>query len=104
MDYKDVKQILDIPNIENYLRTVFELDLYEVGDRTIIYKVKLPNRHSIVIDLNSDETLILGSQDLAEILTHYDISFFDWKEYNDLDEAVGAFMYRPLINESEKNY
>jgi len=104
MTFKDVKKILDIPNIEDHLRTIFELDLYEVGDRTIIYKTTLPNNHKIVIDLNSDESLILGKQDLAEILTHYDIGFFDWKEYNDLDEAVSSFMYRPLVDESEKNY
>jgi len=104
MNCKDVKKILDIPNIEDYLRTKFELDLYEVGDKTILYKYALPNKHTIWLELHSNETLIFGKLDLAGIIAHYDIGFFEWSEVNDLDDCISAFWYRPLIKESEKNY
>ena len=104
MEAKDVKKILDIPNIEDYLTDVFMLDLYEVGDKTIIYKTNLPNRHSISIDMHSDESLILGKLDLAEIIAHYKIGFLNWVEFNDLGNVVSNFMYRPLIYENRKNY
>jgi hypothetical protein len=104
MDIKDVKTILHIPNIENYLKNVFELDLYEVGDKTIVYSIDLPNNHHIVIDIISKESLIFGRQELAEILSHYEIDFLQWVEYNDLGNVVASFMYRPLVEEFEKNY
>jgi len=104
MKIKDVRKILDIPGIEDYLANVFHLDLYEAGDRTIIYKCRLPNRHEIVIDMNSEESLILGKQELADILVNYKIEFFQWVEFNDLGKTVSAFMYRPHVEESEKNY
>lgn len=104
MDIKDVNEILDIPDIENYLRTVFILELYETKDRTIIYSCKLPNNHEIVIDIGSEETLIMGCLDLAEIIVHYDIWYFHWTELNDLDEVISSYHYRPLVNDSDKEY
>jgi len=104
MKTKDVKNILDIPNIENYLEKVFELNLYDVGDKTIIYEYKKRNKHTITIDVISDEKLIIGKQDLASVIAHYKIVFLHWNETNDIGNDVSSFSYRPLIDEVDKNY
>lgn len=100
----DVKKILDIPNIENYIKYLFELDLYERGDRTIFYKCYLENLYEIRIEIVSNESLIIGELDLAEILAHYEIGFFQWTIKDDLGNTKESYMYRPNIDESKKNY
>lgn len=104
MEIQDVRKLLDIPEIEDYLQNRFVLELYEVGDRTIIYKCILPNRHSIVIDMISDESLIIGSLDLAEIIAHYKIAFLHFVLINDLGNTITSYMYRPCIGDEEKDF
>lgn len=104
---KDVKNILDIPNIEDYLEVDFHLKIYEVGDKTIIYGSDwgFDGEHTIEIEMISNETLIEGYLDLAEMIAHYDdIGFFQFVIYNQDDDIVQAHMYRPHIKESEKQY
>lgn len=104
MEIKDVKTILDIPNIENYLTDFFTLELYERGDRTAFYKCDLPNRHTLRIEIGTEESVIEGRLDLAAMLAHYDSQYFQFVERNDLDEIIAAYHYRPLIDEANKNY
>lgn len=104
MKTKDVKKVLDIPEIENYLQNIFTLELYEVGDRTIIYKSVLPNYHTISIEIISDEKLIEGKLDLAGIIAHYDILFFQWTTRNDLGQSISSYWYRPAINDRDRDF
>ena len=104
MIFKDVKKILDIPNIEDYLTNEFELLLFDVVDRLVIFTCDLPNGDEINLEIMSDELLIEGKDDLAGILTHYDVAFLQWIVYNDLEEMPTAFMYRPLVDEVSKDY
>lgn len=104
METKDVRKVLDIPDIEDYLQTVFTLVLYEVGDRNIIYEAELPNNYRIMVDIISNETLIEGKFDLAEIISHYNIGFLQWDMYNDLDIRISSYMYRPLVHDCDKDF
>lgn len=104
MKTKDVKKVLDIPRIEDYLQTVFDLVLYEVGDRTVIYESILPNNHMISIEIISDEKLIEGRLDLAEMIAHYNLGFFQWSVFNDLDVCISSYMYRPKKSDCNKDF
>ena len=98
----DVKEILDIPNIENYLDKTFRLDLYDVGDKTIIYEYELENDFRVIVDLISDETLIIGSFELADILIEYDIKYFEFTVVDNFDKIISSHHYRPLVDDKEK--
>ena len=107
METKDVKSILNIPNIEDYLQEDFHLVLYEVGDKTIIYESDwgFDGEHTISIDIISDETLIEGFLDLAEIIVHYDdVSYFKFIIRDQDEQVVQSHHYRPCIEESEKQH
>ena len=120
---KDVKNILDIPNIEKYLDKMMYLKLYDVGDNTLYYSCDLGN--NIKLDINfitKDEkhSLIEGQQKLSNIIcsSDYEIVFFEMsvgivkEEWNEEDGymAVIDFDYfqmnwfRPLVDEKDKNY
>jgi hypothetical protein len=105
MRFQEVRKILDIEDIENYLAFVFTLSMYDGGDNTVFYDCKVDDNYSIFINLITTEKLIVGDIDLADILTRYDIDYFEWILYDDYyDEAVSAFAFRPHIDEEEKNY
>jgi hypothetical protein len=100
----DIKKITDIPEIENYLEYLFQLKIYERGDKTIIYECHLNNLHRIEIDMISDESLIEGELELVQILTHYEIAYFHWILFDDLDNKIQDYQYRPLVDDSQKNF
>lgn len=104
IEVKDVKNIVDIPNIENYLDEFFNLVLYERGDRTTIYKKRLENNHTLTIEMITPDSLIIGSIELAELITDYEIGYFQFTEHNDLGIPINCYVYRPKIKDSEKNY
>ena len=101
---KDVKNITDIPDIENLIYLQFSLELYETGDCLAIYKSKKDNGNTLTLEIITDESLILGHIDLAEIIAHYDIAYLELNEFDSNDVVVSEYMFRPLIDEELKNY
>ena len=100
---KDVRQITDIPEIENYLRFMFRLECYDVGDKTQIYRCDLSTSSFIIVELISDESLIEGIEELANLVTQENLHYFGFT-IRLMDEIVDSYHYRPLIDESKKDY
>lgn len=106
METLDVNKITDIPGIERYLSYEFELVIYERSDKTAIYRCYLENLHEIKVEIITDETLILGNEQLVDIMVHYDglIGYFFWVVKDDLGNTISAYHYRPNVSESQKTY
>lgn len=105
IEAKDVKNILDIPNIEDWLTESFELVFYDVGDKTQYYEVELPieDQTFVRIDVISDESLINGVCELADILAQDNIHYFSCS-IGTIVENLETWDYRPLIPDNEKNF
>lgn len=104
---KDVKEIHDIPQIENHMDKEFKLVLYERGDNIQIYKHKLNSGFYFYLEVVSEEKLIEGKDKLINIITQDDIGFL---EFSLIEDATGmsvcdsSWCYRPLVDEKDKNY
>lgn len=101
---KDVKTINDIPNIEKYLDTTWELACYERGDNTQIWEHQITDDLRASIEIISDESLINGKEDFIELINQDNIGYFCFSTMiNELD-IIESYHYRPAIAESEKIY
>jgi len=100
----DVKEIRDIPEIENYLDKVFKLALYEVEDKIEIYNLDIGDNMHISIDLNSDETVIDGEIELVNLITRENIHYFSYTVILNETDIIKQYSYRPLIPSNEKTF
>lgn len=107
MDILDVKTIIDIPGIEDYLSKKFTLDCYDAEDNIQCYTLEITKRTSITLELITDEPLIAGKQELAEILTQDPIYYASWSlciETGEIPEVETMYIYRPLVDNYKKNF
>ncbi len=100
----DVKEIRDIPEIENYLDKVFKLALYEVEDKIEIYNLDIGDNMHISIDLNSDETVIDGEIELVNLITRENIHYLSYTVILNETDIIKQYSYRPLIPSNEKTF
>jgi len=104
METYDVREIRDIPNIENYFDKVFNLNLYDRSDNIQVYRLDLDDNKSILIDIIEDEKLIEGSSELVDIITRENITFLGYSIVQNETDILESYHYRPLIDEYEKKY
>jgi len=100
----DVREIRDIPEIENYLDKVFKLALYEVGDKIEIYNLDIGDNMHISIDLNSNETVIDGEIELVNLITRENIHYLSYSVILNETDIIKQYSYRPLIPSNEKTF
>jgi|18_taG_2_1085343.scaffolds.fasta_scaffold77451_2 hypothetical protein len=100
----DVREIRDIPKIENYLDKVFKLALYEVGDRIEIYNLDIGDNMHISIDLHSDETVIDGEIELVDLITRENIHYLSYAVILNETDILKQYSYRPLVPSDEKTF
>ena len=106
---KDVKEIHDIPNIENYLGHNFQFLMYEKGDNFVFFEYNLGEGKRIIIDMICEEKLIEANHKLFDILSFEDISYLSWSIVGtnfitQEDYTIDSWNYRPLVDEKNKNY
>ena len=98
----DVKQIIDIPNLEKFLDDCFHLMVYEVEDKLQIYR---NTPETIELTIHSDENTIFQLSNLSDLITQDNIEYFSFSYIDAIKgEMLKSFAYRPLIPEKEKNY
>ena len=101
---KDVKQITDIPGIENYLSEYFILILHDPFDLASFYEHKVNDSTVIRVgyDIESKD-LVEGCVELSDVVSREDIVFFSWHVVVN-NAPITNYCYRPLVNESDKQY
>ena len=120
MKTKDVKEILDIPNIEKYLDCIFQFTLYIPGDKNMFYQHWIDENSCVRVDFMIDNhlDLIEGQKKLSDIIIIEDIGYFEMSvgtEKRIWDSNYGCYMtesyklfqshfWRPHIKENEKDY
>lgn len=119
MDTKDVDNILDIPNIENWLDVIFTLACYDAGDRILYYNATVDNvTCDVNISLDKDQTLISGESKLSDLIMLDDIGMFELKtgiQTKEWDNEVGFWSgewidifqqhwFRPFLEKSKREY
>jgi hypothetical protein len=101
MENKDVKEIQDIPNIENYLGYGFKFGTYSKDSEIASYSIE-NGIFDIEICVISDQNELFS--DLFDnIITQENIQFLSfgiWKH----GIKVEGYYYRPLVEEKDKNY
>lgn len=101
----DVEQIHDIPNIENHLEKVFELEIYDIPERLQIYTHKLNTLFYLCVEIHCQENLIEGKIKLIDLITQDDISFL---QFSLADKSIGkninSWWYRPLVDYEDKTF
>lgn len=120
---KDVKNIFDIPNFEEYANELFSFNCYDVGDNTLIYSYSLDKLYISVEIIAENIKYVFFREDLIELSTMEDIKFFEmtFRQFKEIPEGVTvedlyenpskyclpdvkSYAYRPLISESDKDY
>ena len=116
---KDVKEILDIPNIEIWLNEVFTLSCYDAGDKLLIYSLEKGGRVcDVQISLDKHPRLIEGQKKLSDLIIIEDIGMFELdygvqtKEWDDeigtwfyrWFEVIQSHWYRPFLSKSEREF
>lgn len=103
---KDVKEIHDIPDIENYLDFWFDLKLYDVGDKTAFYGHYLTEeKKGLHLEIISDSSVIEPTETLLELITGDKIFYLEFSITKVLDvEFKESYCYRPLVPEEDKEY
>jgi len=106
---KDVKEIHDIPNIEDYLGWNFSFLMYEKGDNMLFFECHIGDGKRISIHMICEEKLIEANHKLFDILSFEGIAYLSWSivepNYITLqDDTVISYDYRPLVDEKDKNY
>lgn len=107
MEVLDVKNIMDIPEIEDYLSKEFTLDCYDSEDNIQCYTYPLTETTAINLEIISDEPLICGIQELAEILTQEPIYYVGWAtciEAGEIAEILTMYHYRPMMDNKDKTF
>ena len=122
-DTIDVKNIFDIPNFEDYADELFSFNCYDVGDSTLIYSYSLDKLYISVEIIAEDIQYVFFREELLELATMDNIKFFQmtFRQFNEIPEGVTieklyenpseyclpdvkSYHYRPLVDESDKNY
>jgi len=102
---RDVKEVADIPNIEHHLDKKFILTLYEVGDNLQIYKHQLNPEFFFNLEIHCKERLIEGKAKLVDLITQDGIEYLQFSLINNNScEVVDSFCYRPLVEDTDKDY
>ena len=106
---KDVREIHDIPNIEDYLGHNFSFLMYEKGDNLLFFQCHICDGKKIVIDMTCEESLIEANHKLFDILSFEDIGYLSWSIVGtdfikQQDYTIDSWDYRPLVDEKDKNY
>lgn len=105
MNSIDVKELHDIPNIEDYLDWEFQFVMFERGDEICIYNCEIGYKKFIVLDFHCKEQLLELTHKLYDILSFEDLLYLSWGVWDeDNEEILESYCYRPLIPEKEKNY
>ena len=112
---KDVKSIMDIPRIEDYIDYLFEFEVYDVIDNLVMYTCNT-EVYRVTVEIHCKETLFEKEVCLVDLINFEGIDFLQWNVYhqdifsgefrnNVYDEDLHCFYtYRPLVDESEKDY
>jgi hypothetical protein len=123
---RDVKEIYQIPEIENFLNIEFSFGSYDLDSNIRTYSLhdfqsydldslnsrtfSLDNEksYSIEISIISDESTIFNKEQLSDLITQENIQYFSFSTYLIIDtdeyEKLTEFCYRPFVKESEKKY
>lgn len=96
---KEVKNIHDIPEIENYLNSSFVLDLYDSSDNTAHYSHK-DGEMTITIEIICDSDFFFNNSSLYKILD-CNIDYFEWSTCIGKSERLSNYKYRPLLNKQK---
>lgn len=107
MKLLDVKNIIDIPDIEYYLGSIFTLDCFDIGDNIQCYTLPLEGNTCINLEIISDENIITNNTELAELLTQEPIHYLAWSiclEGGDIPEIITLYNYRPLLDDNAKTF
>jgi hypothetical protein len=119
METKDVDNILDIPNIAYWVGSVFDLNLYDAGDKDLYYECFYEGVCcDVVISLKAHPRIIDGKKKLSDLIMLDDIDMFEMrvgKKTKTWDSELGAFMsdniephqshwYRPFLAKEEREY
>ena len=122
MDRKDVDNILDIPDIEQFLDSVFTLNLYDFGDSVLYYEHIAPLNGvscEIAISLDKNPYIIEGKTKLSDLLIIDDVGMIDYTTgvmsdgfydiesgyyRTDFTEIYQRYWYRPFLNKEEREY
>ena len=101
----DVKKIEDIPRIEDFINLQFELDLYDIDNKICCYSSMYDeDTHARLDIIVKNAECIEGSIILADLIVLEGVVFFDWIICDGMDNLISRHCYRPLVDESEKNY
>ena len=120
---KDVKNIFDIPNFEEYANELFSFNCYDVRDDTLMYSYSLDKLYISVELIVTELKYIFFTEELLELATMDNIHFFQmtFRQFKEIPEGVDkqellknpskyclpkekSYCYRPLVDESEKDY
>jgi hypothetical protein len=105
---RDVKEIYQIPEIENFLNIEFSFGSYDLDSNIRTYSLDNENSYSIEISIISDESTIFDKEQLSDLITQENIQYFSFSTYLIIDtdeyEKLTEFCYRPFVKESEKKY
>ena len=120
MKTKDVNNILDIPEIEKHLESIFTLNVYDTSDNLLIYSHQLGDNLHIDISLmvNNTPYLVGGEKKLSDIILIEDIGYFEFNiwignkvwcsEYGCYmsydDDVLQSYCFRPFVTKEDKTY
>ena len=120
MDTKDVDNILDIPNIEQWLDDIFTLSCYDLkGDKVLFYTCIKDNICcDIIIYMDKHPCLIEGEKKLSDLIMLDDVGLFEMKtgiQTKEWDNEIGfwcgewidvfqAHWFRPFLEKSKREY
>jgi hypothetical protein len=103
MENFDVKEIHDIPGIEEYLNEYFYFYHYNLGDDLRLYDLLIDGNLTVVIEMITDTNLVERKNVLHELIGYGDISYL--RMTIELDqEVLKSYSYRPYVEEEDKNY
>ncbi len=94
---KDVKKIIDIPDIEEYRDLNFVFDFYVQEDKTQGYTAQISEDCEITVEIISDENTFFRDNDLDSLVTQNRIYYFSLCKYV-CKEALEVYSYRPLVH------
>lgn len=97
----DVKEIHDIPSIEDYLDIKFVFNCYSFGDSIRCYTKQFGDV-AIHIEIISEETEMMDFELLSDLITQKNTHYFALSFWNNSGDRINSWHYRPLLDDSEK--
>lgn len=101
----DLKSIYDIPNIEEYTDVIFNFSFANIRDETFGYEyLDVFRKQKISVEIIASVSTVFNKDKLHDILFNDDVFYVSWTVEEMLLPIKKTYVYRPLVDESQKNY